>query len=194
MGSDYFTDPLIFLIGTAFYLYILAVMLRFLLQTVRADFFNPISQFLVRVTAPVLNPMRRVIPSLYGIDLAAIVLMLMLQLVATAIAAWLYTGTPPGVMIMPLLLYSVGRLLSLLLNLYTILILISVVISWINPTASHPGLSLLYQLTNPVLRPIRSMLPDMGGIDLSPLVALILIHLVRMMVVEPLRSQIPVPI
>ncbi|BAU56423.1 integral membrane protein YggT [Halorhodospira halochloris] len=192
MGSSYFTDPLIFLIGTAFYLYILAVMLRFLLQAVRADFFNPISQFLVRATSPTLNPLRRVIPSVYGIDLAAIVLMLALQVAAISIVSWLYFGQQPAMM--PLLLESISRILGLLLNLYTILILVGVIISWVNPTASHPGLNLLYQLTNPVLRPIRSLLPDMGGLDLSPLVALILIHVARMMLVYPLRGQVPVPI
>lgn len=192
MGSSYFTDPLIFIIGTASYLYILAVMLRLLLQTVRADFLNPISQFLVRATSPVLNPLRRFIPSVYGVDLAAVVLMLALQIAAISIVSWLYFGQQPG--IVPLLLDSVGRLVGLLLNLYTILILMGVVISWINPTANHPGLNLLYQLINPVLRPIRSLLPDMGGVDLSPLVALILIHVARMMVVYPLRGQVPVPI
>ncbi|MCG5529422.1 YggT family protein [Halorhodospira halochloris] len=192
MGSSYFTDPLIFLIGTAFYLYILAVMLRFLLQAVRADFFNPISQFLVRATSPTLNPLRRVIPSVYGIDLAAIVLMLALQVAAISIVSWLYFGQQPAMV--PLLLESISRILGLLLNLYTILILVGVIISWVNPTASHPGLNLLYQLTNPVLRPIRSLLPDMGGLDLSPLVALILIHVARMMLVYPLRGQVPVPI
>jgi YggT family protein len=192
MGSSYFTDPLIFLIGTAFYLYILAVMLRLLLQSVRADFFNPISQFLVRATSPVLNPLRRFIPSVYGIDLASIVLMLALQIVAISIVSWLYFGEQPG--IVPLLLDSIGRLLGVLLNLYTVLILVGVVISWINPTASHPGLNLLYQLIDPILRPIRSFMPDMGGLDLSPLLALILIHVARMMVVYPLRGQVPVPI
>lgn len=192
MASNYMTNPLIFLIGTAFSLYILALMLRFLLQTVRADFFNPISQFLVRVTSPVLNPLRRVIPSAGGIDIAAIVLMLVLQLVALYLIFLLAYGQPPP--LGPLALESVGRLLSLVLNLYTVLILVGVVISWVNPTASHPGLNLLYQLTGPVMRPIRSVLPDMGGIDLSPLVALVLIHLVRMLVVYPLQGQVPLPV
>ncbi len=192
MGSNYFTDPLIFLIGTAFSLYILAVMLRFLLQAVRADFFNPISQFLVRATSPVLNPLRRVIPGIGGIDLAAIVLMFVLQAVSLYLIFLLAYGQHPP--LLPLTVESVGRLIGLLLNLYTVLILVGVIISWINPTASHPGLHLLQQLTNPILRPIRSALPDMGGLDLSPLVALIAIHLVRMLAVYPLRGQIPMPI
>ena len=74
MGSDYFTNPLVFLIQTLFGLYILAVLLRFLLQWVRADFYNPISQFLVKITSPPLKLLRRFIPGVGGIDLAAIIL------------------------------------------------------------------------------------------------------------------------
>lgn len=192
MASSYVTNPLIFLIGTASSLYILAVMLRFLLQTVRGDFLNPISQFLVRATSPVLNPMRRFIPAFRGVDLAAIALMLALQLLALYLIFLIAYGQQPPVG--GLVIESVGRLLGLLLNLYTVLILIGVVVSWVNPTAYHPGLHLLEQLTAPLLRPIRSYMPDLGGIDLSPLVALILLHLARMMVVQPLRSQLPMPV
>ncbi len=191
MESNHFADALIFLIATAFSLYILAVMLRFLLQTTRADFFNPISQFLVRATSPVLNPLRRVIPGVGGIDLAAIVLMFALQLAALYITFLLAYGQQPP--LGPLAIEAVGRLLGLVLNLYTILILIGVIVSWVNPTASHPGLHLLHQLVNPILRPIRSFMPDMGGLDLSPLVALVLIHVVRMLTVYPLRGQVPLP-
>ncbi|ABM61723.1 YggT family protein [Halorhodospira halophila] len=191
MESNHFADALIFLIATAFSLYILAVMLRFLLQTARADFFNPISQFLVRATSPVLNPLRRIIPGVGGIDLAAIVLMFVLQLAALYIIFLLAYGQQPP--LGPLAIETVGRLLGLLLNLYTILILIGVIVSWVNPTASHPGLHLLHQLVSPILRPIRSFLPDMGGLDLSPLIALVLIHVVRMLTVYPLRGQVPLP-
>ncbi len=191
MASSYWANPLIFLISTAMTLYLLALMLRFLLQTVRADFLNPISQFLVRATSPVLNPVRRFIPGLWGIDLAAIVLMLAIQAAGLYLVFYIAFGqwAPAG----PLLVESAGRLLGLLLNLYTVLILIGVIVSWVNPMASHPGLHLLHQLIDPVMRPIRSFLPDMGGLDLSPMVALILIHLVRMMVAYPLRGQIPLP-
>ncbi len=192
MDSNYLTNPLIFLIGTASSLYILAVMLRFLLQTVRADFLNPISQFLVRATSPVLNPLRRAIPSISGVDTASLVLMLILQLVALYLIFLLAYGQQPP--LGPLTLASVGRLIGLVLNLYTVLILVGVIISWVNPTATHPGLNLLHQLVGPVLRPIRSFLPDMGGIDLSPLVALVLIHVVRMLTVYPLEAQLPLPI
>ncbi len=191
MDNDYLTNTLIFLVGTAFSLYILAVMLRFLLQTVRADFLNPISQFLVRATSPALNPLRRIIPGFRGVDLAAIVLMFLLQLAAVYLIFLLTYGQQPPFAL--LLIESAGRLLGLLLNLYTVLILIGVVVSWVNPTASHPGLHLLRQLTDPILRPIRAYMPSMGGIDLSPLIALILLHVVRMLAVYPLRGQLMLP-
>ncbi len=192
MASPYWANPLIFLISTALTLYLLALLLRFLLQTVRADFLNPISQFLVKATAPVLNPVRRFVPGLWGIDLAAILLMFIIQVAGLYLIFYIAFGqaAPLG----PLAVEAVGRLLGLLLNLYTVLIIIGVIVSWVNPMASHPGLHLLHQLIDPIMRPIRSFMPDMGGLDLSPMVALILIHVVRMMVVYPLRGQIPLPI
>ncbi len=193
MGSNPLADVLIFIIGTATSLYILAVMLRFLLQVVRGDFLNPISQLLVRATAPVLHPLRRIIPSFRGTDLASIVLMFLLQLAALYLIFLLHYGgqQPP---LGPLAVEAVGRLLGLLLNLYTVLILISVIVSWVNPMASHPGLHMLDQLLAPVMRPIRSYMPDLGGIDLSPLVALVLIHVVRILTVYQLRGQLPLPV
>ena len=166
-----------FLIRTLFGFYILAVMLRFLLQWVRADFYNPLVQFLVRITNPPLLPLRRIIPGYRGLDLAALVLAFALQLVEVLLLV-LLNGQPFGVG--NLLLVTVMELLKLLINIYLWGVIIQAVLSWVNPDPYHPAARVLAQLTAPLLRPARRLLPPISGIDLSPMlvvVALIFVSL-----------------
>jgi len=184
MGGSYFTNPLEFLIQTVVGLYILVVLLRFLLAWVRADFYNPVSQLLVKLTNPVLVPLRRVIPGLGGIDIASIVLMLVLQM----LALWLVVMLR-GAAIHPfgLLLWSFAELLSLTINVFLFSILIQVVISWINPGGYNPALSLIHSLTEPLLGPARRLIPPLSGLDLSPIVVLIGLQLLKMLLIPPLQ-------
>ena len=190
MGGSYLTNPLVFLVQTLFGLYILVVMLRFLLQWVRADFYNPISQFLVKATNPPLRPLRRVIPGFRGIDFASVVLMWGLKTIELVLVALFTSGSIT--LILPLLL-AIPELISLLLNVFLFAILIQVIISWINPGSYNPASSLLYSLTEPVLRPIRRRLPAADGLDFSPLVAMIILVLLKMLLLPPLQmlSQSP---
>ncbi len=183
MASSYVTNPLEFLINTLFSLYIMAVLLRFLLAVVRADFYNPVSQFLVKVTNPPLLPMRRIIPSAGRVDTSALLLMLLLQMAALGLIA-LLRGSE--ISVGALLILSFAELLALLLNIFLFAILIQVIMSWINPGAYNPAVSLLYSLTEPVLGPCRRLVPPFSGIDLSPLVALIAIQLAKMLLLPPL--------
>jgi len=185
MGSSYVTNPVEFLINTLFGLYILAVMLRFLLAAVRADFYNPVSQFLVKVTNPLLKPLRRILPSIGKLDTSALVLMLALQMLALTVIALLRGGQ---LSIGALLILAVAELIGLFLNVLLFSILVQVIISWVNPGTYNPAVSLLYSLTEPVLRPCRRLIPPMSGIDLSPLVALIGIQLIKMLLLPPLYS------
>jgi len=185
MGSGYITNPVEFLINTLFGLYILTVMLRFLLAAVRADFYNPISQFLVKVTNPPLRPLRRVLPSIGKLDTSALVLMLALQIASFAVIALLRGGQLSPV---ALLILSVAELIGLFLNVLLFSILVQVVVSWVNPGTYNPAISLLYSLTEPVMRPCRRLIPPMSGIDLSPLVALIAIQLAKMLLLPPLYA------
>ena len=179
MGDNYFTNPLEFLISTLFSLYILAVMLRFLLGLVRADFYNPISQFLVRITNPLLIPLRKIIPSIGKFDSAALLLMIVLQLAAVTLILLLRTE---GITSAALIIVTVARLVSLLLDVFMFAIIIEVIISWMNPGSYNPVSSLLHSLTSPLLRPIRSLLPPIAGIDLSPLFAIIGLQVLRMLI------------
>lgn len=176
---NYLANPLEFLITTLFSLYILAVMLRFLLGVVRADFYNPVSQFLVRITNPLLVPMRKVLPGFGKIDTSAIVLMLVLQFISVLIVMLLRGVSVPFI---DLVVYAVGELVMLLINVLLIAIIVQVVVSWVNPGTYNPVNSLLYSLTSPILKPIQRVLPDMSGIDLSPLFAIIGLQVLRMLI------------
>ena len=164
------TGALIYLISTITDLYVTAILLRLLLQWVRADFYNPLSQFLVKITNPVLVPARRLIPSIGKLDTASVVVMLILELAQLALIS-LIGQTDYGFQF--LLFFAVRKLLVALLLTYFVLIIARIVISWIANQSRHPLIPLIYQLTEPVLRPFNRLIPPIGGIDLSPLFALI---------------------
>ncbi len=164
------TGALIYLISTLTDLYVTAILLRLLLQWVKADFYNPLSQFLVKITNPVLVPARRLIPSIGRLDTASVVVMLLLELLQLVLIN-LLGKTEFGFQF--LFLFAVQKLLIALLLTYFVLIIARVIVSWIANKSQHPLIPLIYQLTEPVLRPISKLLPPMGGVDLSPLFALI---------------------
>jgi YggT family protein len=172
------TNALAYLVGTLVDLYVVAVLLRLLLQWVRADFYNPVCQFLIKVTNPLLVPLRRVIPSIGRLDTAAVVLILALEMLG-AVLIGLIVSALPG--IVQLLLYSVLKLLSTLLSTYFFLIIAEVILSWVGGRIRHPLIPLVYQLTEPVLRPFRRVIPPIAGIDLSPLFALIAIRFLMLL-------------
>jgi YggT family protein len=159
-----------YLIGTLIDLYIAAVLLRLLLQWVRADFYNPLSQFLVKLTNPAIVPLRRVIPSIGRLDTASVVLMLVLEVLGVWLVSQLSSQNIGWAQIVP---FAIIKLCMTLLMTYFFLIIASVILSWIGQGLRHPFVPLLYQLTEPVLRPIRRVIPPIAGIDLSPLFALV---------------------
>ena len=185
MGGSYVGNAATFLVQTIFGLYILVVMLRFLLQWVRADFYNPVSQFIVKATQPPLAPLRRIIPGFAGLDVAAVVFMFALKM----IELWLVTGlmgkaAPLGA----LAVLSVAELVGLLIMVFIFSILIQVVISWVNPGMYNPVMGLLHSINEPLLAPARRIIPPMSGLDLSPVVVMVCLYLVRMLVETPLRD------
>ncbi len=179
------TDPVIFLIDTIVSLYILAVVIRFLFQWVRADFYNPISQFLVKITHPPLKFLRRFIPSVGKIDTSSIVLALGIQMFADFSILML-----KGVMVSipSLVVLSFTQLVTLLLNVFIFAIFARAILSWFDPGNYNPASSLLQSITEPILSLCRKIIPDLGGIDLSPLAALVFLQLAKMMVLPPLNE------
>lgn len=168
-----------YLISTVFGLYIIIVLLRFLLQVVRADFYNPLSQFIVKATTPVLNPIRRLIPGLFGIDVASVILAYSLQYVENIL---LFAIKGISVNPVALLWYSIGSLITLVLYIYFFAILVQVIISWVSPGTYNPATALIHHITEPVMRPARKLLPPFSGFDLSPILVFIALNLLMMLV------------
>jgi len=167
------TNALTYLVGTLIDLYVAAVLLRLLLQWVRADFYNPLSQFLIRLTNPALVPLRRVIPPIGRLDTACVVLMVVLEI----LGIWLASQIGSRVLSwQQIIAFSAIKVLMTLLMTYFFLIIVAVILSWVGQGLRHPFVPLVFQLTEPVLRPIRKVIPPIAGIDLSPLFALIAIR------------------
>lgn len=195
MGSGYLLSPLMLIINTLFDLYILLVLLRFLLQVLRADFYNPVSQFIVKLTTPPLRILRRIIPSVAGQDAASIVLCLILIYAKFLVMRLLsIPAVQIGGVIAPigtasyggLLVYCIADLIALWLTVMLIAVIIKVILSWINPGHYNPVIGLVDKIAEPVLVPIRKLLPPLGGFDLSPLFASLLILVAKMLIVPPI--------
>ena len=197
MGSNYFTSPLTLVVTTLFDLYVLIVLLRFMLQLMRADPHNSVSQFIIKSTSAPLRYLRRFIPSVFGQDASAIVLCLvvtyakfvLLRLLDTEVVhinnTVAYIG---GVGYLGLLIYSIADLVSLFLSIFLIAILIQVILSWVNPGIYNPVIGLVNTLATPALRPIQKLIPPVGGIDLSPLFAMLMIMVAKMLIIAPIMN------
>lgn len=183
--GDYLANPVIFLVRTAFQIYILLVLLRFFLQAVRADFYNPLSQLVVKATAPLLTPLRRVIPPLRGLDTASLMLAWGLKTLELVLVALLRGG---GLQIVLPLLLAIPELVSLAFDIFFWAILIQAILSWIQPGTYSPITAVLDALTAPLLRPARRLLPPMGGLDFSPMIVMVVLVVAKMLVVPPLQA------
>ncbi|GMR03618.1 MAG: YggT family protein [Gammaproteobacteria bacterium] len=183
--NPYFNQAGVYLVQVLFEFYILAVLLRLLFQLVRADFYNPISQFLVILTNPPLRFLRRVIPGLGGIDLASVVLLLALKMLELYTIGWIKGFTPKPV---GLAVVASADLLRLTLYVFIITILARVILSWFSSYGMrrHPATDLMYSLTEPLMRPARRLIPPIGGLDLSPIAVFILLELALILLVQPL--------
>ena len=163
-------NPFVFLIDTLFSIYIAIMLLRFLLQQVGADFYNPISQFIVKATQPLVSVARRFIPSIKKIDTASLVLVLTL-IIVKLVLMFSIAGYPINGL--QLLVKALHDLVSLTFDIFIVALFVQAILSWINPDPYHPVSSLLRNLTFPVLRHIQKHVPPIGGIDLSTLIGLI---------------------
>jgi YggT family protein len=183
---SYFNQAGLYLIQLVFGFYILLVMLRLLFQLVRASFYNPVSQFIVTLTQPPLQFLRRFIPGLFGVDLAAVVLLLALQMLEIYFITWLQGVSPRVIAVIVL---AVAQLIEFAVYVYIFAILIRVVLSWVNPYGTrHPVADLLYSLTEPLLAPARRLIPPIGGLDLSPIAVFVLLQLTLILIVRPVHD------
>ncbi len=159
--------------------YLTVVLLRFMLQLARADFYNPISQFVVKATNAPLRPLRKVIPGIGGVDGASLVLAVLVSALFFILLR-LAQGAPiPPV---ALLAWSGIHVLWLILNIYFWSVLAVVIISWVAPQSNHPAIALVAQITEPVMRPVRNIVPPLGGLDLSPIFVFLILSVLRTVV------------
>ncbi len=179
----YLARALAILIEFAFSAAVALFVLRLLAEAVRADFYNPICQFLYRTTNPVLTPLKRVIPNWRRISLAALLIAWLLEIIKNVL---LYTLLGLWTSVTGALLLGFADLLDFLAVLYLIMLFAWALLSWVSVDARHPLVPLLGKLVDPVLRPLRRLLPAPGGLDLSPLVAIVVILVLRVLVVAPL--------
>ncbi|RON03615.1 YggT family protein [Pseudomonas brassicacearum] len=169
-------DAAIFIIKTLGSLYLLIVLLRFILQLVRANFYNPLCQFIVKATQPLLKPLRRVIPSMFGLDMSSLVLALIVQMLLIAVILALKGFLVDVLLLVP---WALIAIFSLFLNILFYAMIISVILSWVAPGSHNPGAELVAQITEPVLAPFRRIVPNLGGLDISPIFAFIVIQLLQ---------------
>ncbi len=155
-------------------LYLLAFLLRILLQWARADYYNPLAQAILQITNPLVNTVRRFVPTSRSVDVPTLVVLVLLECALT----WflLTIGNVPSSILAPFPLLILYRLVSLTLWFYSVSILIHVILSWIGPGGRHPMAVVLADLNEPILRPARRLLPTIAGLDLSPLLVLIVIQ------------------
>ena len=173
------TEIALYLIRNVGALILLVVVMRGVLHTSRVNFYNPISQLVVRLTNPLLQPLRGVLPPTGRIDWAVIVIAVLLQSLILASIAWV-AGDRWALPVLPTLLaWGAVGVLGLLVNLYFFILIAMIIVSWIAPGSRHPAIELIWQISEPVMAPVRSLLPNMGGIDLSPILVFIGINVVQ---------------
>ncbi|KAB0497589.1 YggT family protein [Pseudomonas vancouverensis] len=181
----------VYVLQTLGSLYLLIVLLRFVLQLVRANFYNPLCQFAVKATQPLLKPLRRIIPSMFGLDMSSLVLAILVQLALMALTLMLTYGTTGN--FLQLLIWSIIGVTALFLKIFFFALIISVILSWVAPGSHNPGAELVNDICEPALAPFRKILPNLGGLDISPILAFMVLKLIDMLVINNLAAMTLMP-
>ncbi|MDZ3828883.1 YggT family protein [Pseudomonas monsensis] len=181
----------VYVLQTLGSLYLLIVLLRFVLQLVRANFYNPLCQFVVKATQPLLKPLRRIIPSVFGLDMSSLVLAILVQLALMALTLLLTYGTTGNPL--QLFIWAIIGVTALFLKIFFFAMIISVILSWVAPGSHNPGAELVNQICEPALAPFRKILPNLGGLDLSPIFAFLALKLIDMLVINNLAAMTMMP-
>jgi len=166
-----------FLIQSLGSFYLAIVVLRFLLQLAQADFFNPVSRFLVNATHLPSKPLRKLLPTYRSFDLASLVLALLVQWLVIQLSASIIGAGMVNVLLA--LSWGAVGIVSLVLNIYLYGLLAIIIVSWVAPQSRHPILALLQQLISPVMEPFRRIIPSLGGLDLSPIFMFLVINMLQ---------------
>jgi len=182
MGANA-SNALNYLVSTLLNLYLCAVILRIVLGWVRADFYNPVSQLVWKITQPVLKPFQKAIPRWRRLDTAATAYLAVLAVIYIYVVAWMF-GIGVSTFAVPL--FALLKIVVLAANLYTVALTFQAILSWFGPGVNNPASNILWSMNEPILRPIRRLVPSIAGLDLSPLFAIILMQVVVMLVPLPI--------
>lgn len=166
------TSAIVFVINSLAQLYLLVLLLRFLLPWMGINFNNPISQAILRLTSPLVIPVRRILPPIGKIDTATVVVAYGIQYL-TILVLMLIWGMPPS--ILPIAITAAVNLVILTLRLFVFAIIIRIILSWLASGSYNPAIAIIDAITEPVLRPFRRRIPSIGGLDISPIFAIILL-------------------
>lgn len=173
-------DALVFIVDSVLTFLVYAFLLRVLLPLARADFRNPLSQAILALTSWLVMPLRRILPPVGRVDTASVVALLAVQVASTLVLFRLQAGAL--LPIVPLLVTALRSLVLHVLLLYTVLIFIYALLSFVAPGVRSPATALLSSLCEPILMPLRRVLPVVGGLDFSPLVAIVGLQALRLLI------------
>ena len=167
-------------------LFVYILMLRFLLQLSRADFYNPVTQSVVKATNPLVAPLQGILRPLGRFDIATLAAaFIVVSLVLVAIGALFGGGMLPVGFIA---LTALGTILDSIINIYFFALIAMIILSWVAPQANHPGAILVHQLVDPIMKPVRKVIPSIGMLDLSPIFVFIALNLVGSLINQTLPS------
>lgn len=172
-------NAIVFIVNTLAQLYLFVLLLRFWLPWLGADFRNPIAQAILKLTSPVVIPVRRIVPPVGRLDTATVLVAFIIQYLTIVVVLIMVRQTAGFV---PIALTALVNLVLLSLRLFTFAIIVRVILSWIAPAGYNPALAIIHTLTDRILRPFRRVIPPLGGLDLSPLFAIILLMAVTIIV------------
>ena len=169
-----------YLIQTLMNLLLLGAVMRLLLQLSKADFYNPISQILIKITNPMVLPLRRLVPNFRTFDLSSLILAIVLQVLLIIILLKVNGAYQPS--LSTLIIWGLIGVAAIFVKIYFFALLAMIVLSWLAPNSYHPAIQLISQIVEPVMAPMRRALPPIGGLDFSPILIFILINIVSICV------------
>lgn len=172
---------LVFLTQTIFDLYLFVLIVRLVLTWVGAEYSHPVTILIARLTSFIIKPLRKFIPNIGKLETATVICILLVDMIKFLFISELSFGFPN---LIGLFIISLADSLRLLLQTFTYAILIQAIMSWIQPGSQMN--SLLYQFTSPIMRPLQRYIPLVGGMDITPIPAIIILQLIAIILVKPL--------
>jgi len=182
----------VFLVQTFFGIYFILIMVRFLMQVSQVDYYNPLCQGIVKVTDPAIKPLRKILPSVKGVDFATLSVAFLIELIAVVLIMTLSGNHAFMPIYIPWVLLG---MVSIIFDIYFFALLIMVISSWIAPYSNHPAMTLVHQIVEPICTPARKLLPPMGGIDFSIILVFVFISMIdNYLVIRPLAVMLGMPL